>query len=410
MFALTRATTTTNARTRQQRPTLAPERIGRAVRFGPGKLRLETLSATRRLARERRRPRPLTEGRPRDVDVDTGPVETIPPATSGRLPAGEIVYDGGIGGSRFEVFTMHADGTGIRQLTDDARYNSWWPRPSPDGTRIAFYNQANVAPTTYKHAALWMMNADGTNPQVILAQRRGRVGRSKRTPNGRPDGTKLVFTAATTQALITTIAPDGSNLRVLGGGPGANVDPSFSSDGAWVFSRRVPIVDVQPDNHGGLQEALRRQRFRPRSAHVVTRLRDQDPVVSPTDSGRLPHPDRSHHREQALRGVAPACRKHVGANVHQITTGSALESAPRWSPGGTAALDAPHHIRLVRVGHSRRCGPTAPAFRSSCRTRRNSSPSPQLDGIALDKAPETSNSLPVKLRAGLLVAACARTP
>ena len=55
-----------------------------------------------------------------------------------------------------EIFVMNADGTDVRQLTDndDGEWNSSW---SPDGDHIAFDS------TRYGSNEIFVMNADGTD-------------------------------------------------------------------------------------------------------------------------------------------------------------------------------------------------------------------------------------------------------
>ena len=58
----------------------------------------------------------------------------------------------------FEIFVMNADGTEERQLTDnDSDSDSTFPSWSPDGKRIAFSSDR------YGEDAIFVMNADGTD-------------------------------------------------------------------------------------------------------------------------------------------------------------------------------------------------------------------------------------------------------
>jgi Tol biopolymer transport system component len=288
------------------------------------------LAATARSTRYARRST-TTTSRPTPTSV----TPTTAAATSAaRVPIGDIVYDSGIGGSRFEIFRMKPDGSGITQLTDDPAYNSWWPRPSPARTRILFYRTpAGVVPATYAQASLWIMNADGSNPRVVLPA--GYNGwKFQAHAEWAPSGTRIVFTAGSTQALITTITPSGGELTVLGGGPGANVDPSYSPDGRWIVYVGCPSwtctmqsteVFKMPADGSGARVQL-----------TYDGLRDQDPVLSPdghtvafltqTDVPNASSPYGQWH----LRTIGAD-----GTNVRQITSGSSLESAPRWSPDGT---------------------------------------------------------------------------
>jgi Tol biopolymer transport system component len=199
---------------------------------------------------------------------------------------------------------------------------------------VLFYRTpATVPPATYDKSALWIMNADGSNAHILL-------------PNGvngwtfqahaewSPDGSKIVFTAGATQALITTIHPDGSSLQVLGGGPGANVDPSYSPDGATIYYVGCPTWTCTPETTEVF--AMPSDGSGNRTRLTTDNLRDQDPYVSP--DGRTvaflsetaqPTTD-APYGQWNLRLV-----NSDGTNVRQITTGPALESAPRWSPDGT---------------------------------------------------------------------------
>jgi TolB protein len=250
-----------------------------------------------------------------------------------RVPLGDIVYDGGVGKDHFEIFRMKPDGSGIVQLTDDAAYNSWWPRPSPDRTKILFYRTPDgYIPPTYDNAALWVMNANGGDAHVIVPAR-ANGWTFQAHGEWSPDGTRIVFTGGSVQALIMTVAPDGSDLQVLGGGPGANVDPTYSADGQWIVYVGCPSVNCNFQTTevfkmpaaGGTRVRLTSDTYR-----------DQDPVLSP--DGRTvafltqtvaPGPSLPFGSWQ-LRTVDAD-----GTNARQITGGSALCSAPRWSPDGT---------------------------------------------------------------------------
>jgi Tol biopolymer transport system component len=250
------------------------------------------------------------------------------------IPAGDIVYDGGLAGSRFEIFRMKANGSGIQQLTNDAAYNSWWPRPSPNRTKILFYRTpAGVEPTTYERASLWIMNADGSDPHVLLpAGYSGWIFQAH--AEWSPDGSRIAFTAGSTQALIMTIAPNGAQLQVLGGGPGANVDPTYSSDGRWIVYVGCPSPTCNPETTEVFKMPADGSGSRVRL--TTDNLRDQDPVLSP-DGRTVAFLTQTYGPSAA----APYGEWHLrlvdsdGTDVRQITSGPSFESAPRWSPDGS---------------------------------------------------------------------------
>lgn len=65
-------------------------------------------------------------------------------------------------GNRFHIATMNPDGTDVTVLTKEpGEYEN--PRWSPDGKRIA-YNKFDDENKAYQ---LWMMNSDGSSPEII---------------------------------------------------------------------------------------------------------------------------------------------------------------------------------------------------------------------------------------------------
>lgn len=105
-------------------------------------------------------------------------------ALTGRIPYYQQ------GSCKREIYTMHADGSGITRLTDResvdqlaADYPAW----SPDGSRIAF----NKTSTTASHAfALATVRPDGSDLRTLLSSSQLVFGPSSWSP----DGGRLVMT------------------------------------------------------------------------------------------------------------------------------------------------------------------------------------------------------------------------
>jgi WD40 repeat protein len=129
-----------------------------------------------------------------------------------------------------------ADGTGARVVSH--RPSEWgsgtaW---SPDGSTIAFVNNAN-------RAQLWVVNADGSDPHVVLE-----VDGGMGWPVWSPDGSQLAVEAGdprTGHASLFVIAPDGSGKTELltGGfnGPGPVWDPSGAALAVFLHSDLLVI-------------------------------------------------------------------------------------------------------------------------------------------------------------------------
>lgn len=86
-----------------------------------------------------------------------------------------------------DIYTMKPDGSDVRQLTNLGP-DSWasWQSWSPDGRRIVFNE---FRPPDFL-GQLWLMNADGSNQHLLLAE----PDFYDQTPSFTPDGSSVVFT------------------------------------------------------------------------------------------------------------------------------------------------------------------------------------------------------------------------
>lgn len=116
------------------------------------------------------------------------------------------------GGANYDVYTMNADGSDLRNLTktpdDVARGASQGPPVwSPDGTMLAFEGDDG------KSDGLYVMNADGTGFRWLAEGGR---------PVWSPDGSRILFTM---RSGLYTIAPDGTVTTQLTNAPGWEMSP-----------------------------------------------------------------------------------------------------------------------------------------------------------------------------------------
>jgi TolB protein len=113
------------------------------------------------------------------------------------------------------------------QLTNDTSYDSWWAKPSPDGTKILFYRTpAGVHDTNYAETSLWMMNSDGSDQHQLIA-----TGANSWSIQGHaewsPDGSELVMVGGETIWITDT---SGNVLHSVTTG----LDPTFTPDGQQI--------------------------------------------------------------------------------------------------------------------------------------------------------------------------------
>ena len=130
------------------------------------------------------------------------------------------------------VHVVNADGTNLRQLTNDGRAGQ--PTWSPDGTKLAYFNSGDI----------WVMNSDGSN-QVNLTGEIGLTDRhSPAWSPAMPGGSRIAFSEGDhMRRRIMTMRPDGSDVRaVTASGDWIDSEPAWSPNGAHiVFTRESTL-------------------------------------------------------------------------------------------------------------------------------------------------------------------------
>jgi TolB protein len=170
------------------------------------------------------------------------------PATP-MLAADQLVFDSTRSSVNHEIFVMKTDGSEAARLTTDAAYENWWPRISPDRTKVLFYRSPAGNPENYSEASLWVMNADGTGVTRLRAK-----GQDGWTMQGHgewsPDGTKIAMFGSAGAALeiFVTDAAGANPVQYTSRG-GVNTDVSWSPDGTRLLFNGCPGTPCVPASY-----------------------------------------------------------------------------------------------------------------------------------------------------------------
>jgi TolB protein len=222
-------------------------------------------------------------------DRDEGSVEVAAPdgsasrvlVSSGSSPAwssdgSRLLFQRLVGGHDLELFTVRADGTGLRRIRHPQRddFLAAW---SPDGRRIVFTSDVRGRNGISDAAEIFVVNADGSHLRRLTKN-----ALEEDSPAWSPDGKRIAFARALSSgdAIIVTTAAGKKPVR-LTTRPGDGA-PSWSPDGNWIAFERF--------NYG-----------------IGADLNDADVFAI--------HPD--------------------GSGLHLVVGGPTVDFMPAWSPDGT---------------------------------------------------------------------------
>jgi Tol biopolymer transport system component len=165
------------------------------------------------------------------------------------LAVDELVLDSTRSSVNHEIFAMKTDGSGARRLTNDVAYENWWPRISPDRTRVLFYRAPAGKPEDYAQASLWVMNADGSG--VTQLRTKGQDGWGMQGHGEwSPDGTRIAMFGSVGAALeIFVTDASGKNPVQYTSRGGINTDVSWSPDGTKPLFNGCPGTPCVPASY-----------------------------------------------------------------------------------------------------------------------------------------------------------------
>lgn len=166
-----------------------------------------------------------------------------------------IVFTSDRGGD-LDIWTMNSDGTNPRQLTHTLGYDGgpWWSPDGTEICFRAYHPQTQTEIADYKSLLklhlirpttldLYVMNADGSHVRQVTNDKKDNI--ASFAPSWTPDGKGLVFASNRDDAQrrkfeVYKIALDGSGLERITHGDQFDGFPTFSPDGkhfVWASNR-----------------------------------------------------------------------------------------------------------------------------------------------------------------------------
>ncbi|HKC24871.1 MAG TPA: LpqB family beta-propeller domain-containing protein, partial [Thermoanaerobaculia bacterium] len=236
--------------------------VGRGLDIaGPGRLLVESLSIPTNLLEV-----PLAGAMPRRW-LTRGSQVNFQPVVSGD---GEtLVFTSNREGNS-DIWELNRRSSAVRRLTGHPASDADVFR-SRDGKTLLW------ASTRSGHFEIWAAGGDGSAPRQI-----SKDGADAENPSLSTDGSAIVYASFNEKKRgVWTIRPDGTNARILG--PGLNIVPEISPDGAWVsfvsqaakpyiqvvrMADGAPVFKI-PDVPPGRGFVVGRHRWLPDGRHIA---------------------------------------------------------------------------------------------------------------------------------------------
>ena len=249
-----------------------------------------------------------------------------------------------------EIYVMDTDGGNLHRLTNQRGWD-FSPSWSPDGKRIAFMSDrdGHVHPRHgWSTNEIYMMNADGSNPQNLTDN-----PFDDRSPSWSPDGKRIAFTSARDEdnpqnSEIYVMDADGNNLQRLTKNVGDDRDPSWSPDGQRIVFSAGRAGHVE--NKFGITDEIYVMDADGQNEQRLTdnRNNDWDPSWAPDGERIAFMSDR--------KGDAVSFDIYImnadGGNPQKLVNNRGWDSSPSWSPHGkriafTSERDGNYEIYVI---------------------------------------------------------------
>lgn len=231
-----------------------------------------------------------------------------------------------------EIWLSDLDGENPVQLTTDEKYESNWPRVSPDRSKVLFYRTPKGAEESdYDQFSLWQLNLSDQNVKQLIP--RGANGwKTQGVADWSPDGTKIIMAASTNNGRWHLYVTDGygQNPQKISKRESLYLDPSWSPDGSKIvfsaFPKDYKGTDLKyleifiSDADGNNEQRL-----------TSDKLRDHDPYWSPNGNAVAFETEVQPLYWLVGKWALRATDVHSGKTFEILNDGH-INTLPRWSP------------------------------------------------------------------------------
>jgi uncharacterized repeat protein (TIGR01451 family) len=251
--------------------------------------------------------------------TETGPKIAFASYRNSAFPAPEA-----------DILVMDPDGSNATALTHDANNerNSFDPAWSPDGRKIAFTSD-RAASTEFGSIDIWVMNADGSDPQQLTTMG---AGASASGPTWSPDGSKIAYEAA---GGISVMNADGTGQTLITPGDSTAQQPAWSPDGF-----RIAFLTLRHDGsdwttfNWELYVMNADGSGQTRLTSTPVRVHDSHPAWSP-DGMKIAYESFVVNLNSTAEDSDIFVINADGTNPTPLTAGPEYEARPAWSPDGS---------------------------------------------------------------------------
>lgn len=273
-----------------------------------------------------------TKEKPKLSEVKTPKKVTAKPeAIVEALPNSKLIFSSDRTGN-LEIWISNLDGSKPLQLTDDKKYESNWPRVSPDRSKVLFYRAPKGAKeSSYELFSLWQIDIDGNNARELIPN--GTYGwATQAVADWSPDGKSIIMASSKKGGNWNLYLTDaaGKNPKRISKRESLYLDPSWSPDGSKLVYCAFP-EDYKGNKLNKLEIFISDANGNNEKQLTFDDYRDHDPYWSPNGEWiafeTQTQPLYWLVGKWSLR-ITPA----QGGKTLAILNDGHVNTLPRWSP------------------------------------------------------------------------------